>query len=79
MKEHYVTKLKRQLAETEAKRVEAVEALKTIALGKTVNPQQLADKTLCSLGLIAVSFDANIPQDRIFLAPRGSAPITDYF
>ncbi len=58
----------------------AIEALKTIALGKSKDPVGLADLELRGLGLKPWIVTVDCPEDRVYLMPKGWAgKPTDYF
>ena len=83
MKEHYTAKLKREKLEMAERYAKAIQALKEIALEKTLNPQQVAHTALNSCGLIPISFDENLPRDQFIYIGKDlglqNNKVDDYF
>ena len=61
-----------------AEREQLVDGLKEIALDKSLNPKQTADKALRAAGLWAVAFDPHCPPNTIYWIPGQTRRVDDY-
>ena len=59
-------------------RQELIDGLKDIALGKSLNPKQTADKALRAAGLFALKLDPDCPPDKIYWILGSAMPVNDY-